>query len=212
MEGAQRMTLWAVGVLGAQDDVVVPTEDSGLIGKAKHVPDAFSNWKEDSTKNRDLLFGSARRVMSEKYMGLADNIVPLPKVHDMVSVVKPRTRGQDGLADLMFGSWNQGFHKPHDKTVHKAENMFDQPYRQHMAAAAQQGHQVFKAPKPDLYPTVGKNINPRTSPQSPLPLARRVSPVREASCVSLFQMQSHSVLCLPPSTKPTSPPQLPNKY
>lgn len=35
-----------------QDDVVVPTQDSGLIHKAAQQPDVFSSWPEASVKNR----------------------------------------------------------------------------------------------------------------------------------------------------------------
>jgi hypothetical protein len=47
------------------------------------------------------------------------------------------------LADLMFGSWEQGFHKPHNKVIKKDVNMFNQPFRQHWNVALGKGHQVF---------------------------------------------------------------------
>ena len=38
--------------VAAQDDVVVPTADSGLIGKAIPYEDKFDHWPEDSKKNK----------------------------------------------------------------------------------------------------------------------------------------------------------------
>jgi hypothetical protein len=57
-----------VGVFG-QDDVVVPTEQSGLIAHAKPYVDQFDHWPEDSKKNKDLLYGNARKIISQKYTG-----------------------------------------------------------------------------------------------------------------------------------------------
>jgi len=57
-----------VGVFG-QDDVVVPTEQSGLIAHAKPYVDRFDHWPEDSKKNKDLLYGNARKIISQKYTG-----------------------------------------------------------------------------------------------------------------------------------------------
>mmetsp|Transcript_59764 Transcript_59764/g.87564 ORF Transcript_59764/g.87564 Transcript_59764/m.87564 type:complete len:551 (+) Transcript_59764:36-1688(+) len=136
-----------VGVFG-QDDVVVPTEDSGLIAHAKPYVDQFDHWPEDSKKNKDLLYGNARQVISQKYAGVGDVYVPLQRLQKMESQSHPH--GQP-LADLLFGSWQQGFVKPHDTAIRKNVNMFDQPYRQHFASATGQGHQIYKLePKHDI--------------------------------------------------------------
>jgi len=136
-----------VGVFG-QDDVVVPTEDSGLIAHAKPYVDRFDHWPEDSKKNKDLLYGNARQVISQKYAGVGDVYVPLQRLQKMESQSHPH--GQP-LADLLFGSWQQGFVKPHDKAIRKNVNMFDQPYRQHFASATGHGHQIYKLePKHDI--------------------------------------------------------------
>lgn len=141
-----------VGVFG-QDDVVVKTKESGLIHKARMQPDVFSTWPEASVKNRDLLYGSGRQALSDKYFGIGDKYVPLDKAQDMMAPHVVHKAGE-GLADLVFGTWNQGFHKPHDLDIRKRINMFDQPYRQHMAVAKDQGQQVFKEDKV-TYPTLG---------------------------------------------------------
>ena len=136
-----------VGVFG-QDDVVVPTEASGLIAHAKPYVDQFDHWPEDSKKNKDLLYGNARKIISQKYTGVGDVYVPLQRLQKMESERHPH--GQP-LADFFFGSWNQGFVKPHDTAIRKNVNMFDQPYRQHYASATGQGHQIFKLePKHDI--------------------------------------------------------------
>jgi hypothetical protein len=146
-----------VGVFG-QDDVVVPTEASGLIGRAAHEREAFASWPEPSPKNRDLLYGSARRALSETYMGVGDRLVPLDKATAMTSPHAQHPRGE-GLADLVFGSWNQGFHQPHSLAIKHDVSMFDQPYRQHMAVASSKGHQVFKHERV-RFPTVGDDEEP----------------------------------------------------
>jgi hypothetical protein len=129
-----------VGVFG-QDDVVVPLAKSGLIAKAKPYSDQFDHWPEDSKKNKDLLYGNARKVISQEYTGVGDVYVPLHRLETMES--HRHTHGQP-LADLLFGSWQQGFVKPHDHQVRKGINMFDQPYRQHYASMTGKGHQIFK--------------------------------------------------------------------
>jgi len=136
-----------VGVFG-QDDVVVPTEESGLIAHAKPYVDQFDHWPEDSKKNKDLLYGNARQVISQKYAGVGDVFVPLQRLQKMEG--KRHPHGQP-LADLLFGSWQQGFVKPHDTDIRKNINMFDQPYRQHYASATGKGHQIYKLePKHDI--------------------------------------------------------------
>jgi len=142
-----------VGVFG-QDDVVVPTTESGLVGHAVQPHDTFSKWPEDSTQNKDLLYGSARRAMGDKYLGIGDKMVPLSELEEKFTKPGTREAGQSGLADFFFGSWQQGFHKPHSKDIRPEVNMFDQPYRQHMSAARGDGHQVFKVSRLD-YPTRG---------------------------------------------------------
>ena len=111
-----------VGVFG-QDDVVVPTEASGLIAHAKPYVDQFDHWPEDSKKNKDLLYGNARKIISQQYTGVGDVYVPLQRLQKMESQRHPH--GQP-LADFFFGSWNQGFVKPHDTEIRKNVNMFDQ--------------------------------------------------------------------------------------
>ena len=111
-----------VGVFG-QDDVVVPTEASGLIAHAKPYVDQFDHWPEDSKKNKDLLYGNARKAISQQYTGVGDVYVPLQRLQKMESERHPH--GQP-LSDFFFGSWNQGFVKPHDTDIRKNVNMFDQ--------------------------------------------------------------------------------------
>lgn len=136
-----------LGVFG-QDDVVVPTAASGLISHAKPYLDQFDHWPEDSKRNKDLLYGNARQIISQKYTGVGDVYVPLQRLQHMDA--QRRAHGQP-LADLFFGSWQQGFTKPHDTDVKKGLNMFDQPYRQHYASATGQGHQIFKTkPQHDI--------------------------------------------------------------
>eukprot|EP00960_Hanusia_phi_P057327 763529-Hanusia_phi.AAC.1 len=136
-----------VGVFG-QDDVVVPTGSSGLISHASPYVDRFQKWPEDSKKNKDLLYGSARKIISQKYTGVGDVYVPLDKVEQLAT--QKKATGQP-LADFLFGSWQQGFIKPHDKQIRNHVNMFDQPYRQHWSVSTGKGHQVFKSQQPNEY-------------------------------------------------------------
>mmetsp|Transcript_4983 Transcript_4983/g.8005 ORF Transcript_4983/g.8005 Transcript_4983/m.8005 type:complete len:480 (+) Transcript_4983:95-1534(+) len=137
-----------VGVFG-QDDVVVPTHDSGLIAKAEPYEDRFDHWPQDSKKNKDLLYGNARKLISQKYLGVGDVYVPLTTLEKMQH--EKQSKGQP-LADFMFGSWQQGFQKPHERVIRKHVNMFDQPFRQHWEVANGNGHQVYKGPHhPNAY-------------------------------------------------------------
>ena len=68
-----------LGVFG-QDDVVVPTAASGLISHAKPYLDQFDHWPEDSKRNKDLLYGNARQIISQKYTGVSDVYVPLQRL------------------------------------------------------------------------------------------------------------------------------------
>ena len=43
----------------------------------------------------------------------------------------------------MFGSWEQGFHKPHHADIKHALSMFDQPYRSHWHVNRGEGHAVY---------------------------------------------------------------------
>ena len=130
-----------VGVFG-QDDVVVPTEDSGITIHGKEHVEKFGNWPVNSKKNKDLLYGNARFLLADKYLGLGDRHVKRSTAEKIAR--ERRHNGQSAMADLMFGSWEQGFHKPHTKSIKDTVNMFDQPYRQHWSVAKGKGHQVFK--------------------------------------------------------------------
>jgi len=136
-----------VGVFG-QDDVVVPTEKSGLIAHGRPYVDRFDHWPEDSKKNKDLLYGTARKMIAQKYTGVGDVYVPLERLEHMQNHKKEK--GQP-LADFLFGSWEQGFHKPHAHDIKKHINMFDQPFRQHWSVADGNGHQVYNLRHPDAY-------------------------------------------------------------
>jgi len=137
-----------VGVFG-QDDVVVNTEKSGLKAKAEPYEDKMGHLEEDSKENKDLLYGNGRKSLSQRYLGVGDVYVPLKKVQQMEQ--NPAGGGQP-LADFMFGSWEQGFHKPHRKAIRGHVNMFDQPYRQAWNVAKGNGHAVFKTPPtPNAY-------------------------------------------------------------
>jgi len=84
-----------------------------------------------------------------RFFGVGDSFVPLKKVEQMEA---HPNQGGVPLADFMFGTWQQGFNKPHAKAIRHAVNMFDQPYRQHWSAAKGDGHQVYKlAPKGNAY-------------------------------------------------------------
>jgi hypothetical protein len=125
--------------LGSDDDVVVSTPESGLIPQAEPYVDKFDNWPEESAKNKDLLYGSARKMISNKYLGVGDQYVP---IGDLEQAYKTKAFHRQPVADLMYGSWQ----------------MFDQPYRQHMHAARGEGHQVFHVPNDTtnpLGPTLG---------------------------------------------------------
>jgi len=111
-----------VGVFG-QDDVVVPTEDSGLVLHGKEHVEQFNNWPVNSKKNKDLLYGNARYLLSDKYLGVGDKHMKRSTAEAMSHDKRPK--GQP-LADLMFGSWEQGFHKPHNKDIKKDVNMYNQ--------------------------------------------------------------------------------------
>jgi len=127
--------------LDSGDDAIVPTEDSGLLPVAHPYVDQFDHWPEASKKNKDLLYGSARKVISAKYTGVGDTYVPIEQLEDP-AIIERQTR--EPIADMMFGSWHQGFHKPHDHEIRTHVSMFDQPYRQHKAVENGLGHQVFK--------------------------------------------------------------------
>jgi hypothetical protein len=64
------------------------------------------------THTQDLLYGRARYIITDKYLGVGDQYVPISKAEELNSKVSHK--GQP-LADLMFGSWEQGFHKPATK-------------------------------------------------------------------------------------------------
>jgi hypothetical protein len=141
--------------LGSDDDVVVSTPESGLIPQAEPYVDKFDNWPEESAKNKDLLYGSARKMISNKYLGVGDQYVP---IGDLEQAYKTKAFHRQPVADLMYGSWQMGFAKPATTTVRPDVNMFDQPYRQHMHAARGEGHQVFHVPNDTtnpLGPTLG---------------------------------------------------------
>jgi hypothetical protein len=144
-----------VGVFG-QDDVVVPTADSGLIQQGKEHVEQFDHWPVNSKKNKDLLYGNARYLLSDKYLGVGDKHMKRSTAEAMAHDKRPK--GQP-LADLMFGSWEQGFHKPHHKSIKKDVNMYNQPYRQMWSVAKGKGHQVFKDPYYEKYdgPTRGED-------------------------------------------------------
>ena len=77
-------------------------------------------------QNKDLLYGNARKIISQKYTGVGDVYVPLQRLQKMESERHPH--GQP-LADFFFGSWNQGFVKPHDTAVcYASENRPLLPY------------------------------------------------------------------------------------
>ena len=108
------------------------------------------------------MYGNARKLISQKYLGVGDVYVPLHRLEKMQS--EKQSKGQP-LADFMFGSWQQGFQKPHERVIRKHVNMFDQPFRQHWEVAKGNGHQVYKGPyEPDAYggpvglgPTLGED-------------------------------------------------------
>ncbi|EKX32929.1 hypothetical protein GUITHDRAFT_166589 [Guillardia theta CCMP2712] len=125
--------------LASNDDVVVETDNSGLYSKAHPYVDRFDHWPEESKKNKDLLYGSARSIIRQKYTGIGDVYVPIDKVEDQEHLKSHA----DDFANLVFGSWNQGFNKPHNLKVKKSVSMFDQPYRQHMSVASGNGKQVY---------------------------------------------------------------------
>eukprot|EP00293_Proteomonas_sulcata_P010379 CAMPEP_0184293794 /NCGR_PEP_ID=MMETSP1049-20130417/5131_1 /TAXON_ID=77928 /ORGANISM="Proteomonas sulcata, Strain CCMP704" /LENGTH=337 /DNA_ID=CAMNT_0026601865 /DNA_START=66 /DNA_END=1079 /DNA_ORIENTATION=- len=139
-----------VGVFG-QDDVVVPTEDSGLLPKAQRNVDQFDHWPEDSKKNKDLLYGSARKIISKKYLGIGDEFIPL----ESIEAHRAQKAKHQPFPDMAFGSWQQGFDKPHDHEIREDVNMFDQPFRQHWAAAKGKGHQVFHVKDVEYGKTLG---------------------------------------------------------
>ena len=114
--------------LDSSDDAVVPVENSGLLPTVQPYVDQFDHWPENSKKNKDLLYGTARKVISAKYTGVGDQYVPVEQLENP-SVVERQTH--EGISDLMFGTWHQGFNKPHEHAIRKHVNMFDQPYRQH---------------------------------------------------------------------------------
>lgn len=147
-----------VGLFG-QDDVVVPTEDSGLFGKAQPYVDKFDHWPEESKKNKDLLYGLGRKVLSQKYTGAGDVYVPLETAKKLTAGEYGESGSSlgpgGGLADMVFGSWHMGFNKPHTHAVDTAVNMFDQPYRQHMSVVDGEGPQVYNLEKPELGKTLG---------------------------------------------------------
>ena len=68
--------------LDSGDDAIVPTEDSGLLPQAHPYVDQFDHWPEASKKNKDLLYGSARKVISAKYTGVGDTYVPVEQLED----------------------------------------------------------------------------------------------------------------------------------
>jgi len=68
--------------LDAGDDAIVPTEDSGLLPQAHPYVDQFDHWPEASKKNKDLLYGTARKVISAKYTGVGDTYVPVEQLED----------------------------------------------------------------------------------------------------------------------------------
>jgi len=154
-----------VGVFG-QDDVVVPTKVSGLIAHGHPYVDQFDHWPEDSKKNKDLLYGTARKMIAQKYTGVGDVYVPLERLEHMQSHKKEK--GQP-LADFLFGSWEQGFHKPHQHDIKKHINMFDQPFRQHWSVADGNGHQVYNLPPhPNAYGgPVGLGLTKGDEPTDP---------------------------------------------
>ncbi len=44
----------------------------GLLPAAHPYVDKFDHWPENSKKNKDLLYGTARHVISAKYTGIGD--------------------------------------------------------------------------------------------------------------------------------------------
>ena len=41
--------------------------------------DQFDHWPEDSKKNKDLLYGNARKIISQQYTGVGDVYVPIQR-------------------------------------------------------------------------------------------------------------------------------------
>jgi hypothetical protein len=66
--------------LDSTDDAVVPLATSGLLPKVQPYVDRFDHWPEDSKENKDLLYGSARKIISAKYTGVGDTYVPVEQV------------------------------------------------------------------------------------------------------------------------------------
>ena len=66
--------------LDSGDDAIVPTATSGLLPVAHPYVDQFDHWPEASKKNKDLLYGSARKVISAKYTGIGDTYVPIEQL------------------------------------------------------------------------------------------------------------------------------------
>jgi len=140
-----------LGVFG-EDDRVVKTEDSGLLPRVDNDnKDHFDHWDPDSEKNKQLLYGSMRGEIFDHENGVGDEHVPTSTLERDAAEHKAKAFP---LADLAFGSWEQGFHKPHDHDIRHHLSMFDQPYRQHMSAARGDGHIVYKEPSKSL----GKSI------------------------------------------------------
>ena len=92
--------------LDSGDDAIVPTEDSGLLPQARPYVDQFDHWPEASKKNKDLLYGTARNVISAKYTGVGDTYVPIEQLEDP-AVIERQTH--EPIADMMFGTWHQVF-------------------------------------------------------------------------------------------------------
>lgn len=90
--------------LDSGDDAIVPTEDSGLLPQAHPYVDQFDHWPEASKKNKDLLYGTARKVISAKYTGVGDTYVPIEQLEDP-NIIERQTH--EPIADMMFGSWHQ---------------------------------------------------------------------------------------------------------
>jgi hypothetical protein len=115
-----------VGMFG-QDDVIVPLRRSGLVHYAHPNVDKLGPLPEDSKENRDLLYGSARVVNSNRFLGTGDRMVPLKRAEDLQSI-KPHhgDHGNHPLEDLVFGSWQEGFNRPHSEKLKADVHMFDQ--------------------------------------------------------------------------------------
>jgi len=115
-----------VGIFG-QDDVIVPLRRSGLVHYAHPNVDKLGPLPEDSKENRDLLYGSARVVNSNRFLGTGDRMVPLKRAEDLQSI-KPHhgDHGNHPLEDLVFGSWQEGFNRPHSEKLKADVHMFDQ--------------------------------------------------------------------------------------